>query len=263
MISKYLASIAEGKPISARSFMNSCKREGISNETVREVFTIESSQAGQRNNYLFKIVSLDLYEKTFFRFLMSDEDDKVDAALKGSSKRGKTSGGILNLFDNYRAKVGHSIVFKDGKCDFEPPASNTLLVIENLNVVIKLLPETLPDIDIATLPMAYGKGLEIASPQFHSFLTHFDKIICFFDYDLGGLKVYKSLYEQLGNRVTYYLHPQLDDALNKYGQTLTNKQYLALSDKAVDENSAKVVRLLLKHKKWLEQEILQAKLLGL
>jgi hypothetical protein len=262
MPKRYLKDINDSKHINVRSFFNACDKVKIGTNVVRQIFSIKQCDCGSRNKYMLVIVDDVLYEHYFSKFFIKDDDSKVSAALKGSSKRGSVNGGILNYFERYDDLSGQSLIFKEGQCLRSPKHQGRVIIIENINTVIKLSPNVLPDIDLKNVPIIYGKGTEISSSQYQEFLSEFDDVICFFDYDIGGLKMFRTLYGYLGSKARLYAHPSLEDAIMRFGVSLSDKQFLDLGHYYVDESSEFIIKLLMKHKKWLEQEVFQAKILG-
>lgn len=263
MPKQYLHNIRDKKHINVRSFYHACEKRGINIEMVRKIFEIRQCACGARNKYFLTVLDEDLYRQHFSRFFVIDDDHKVNAALHGSSKRGNVNAGILNYFVNYKTTIGQSLIFVDGICLQPPTHGGSVLLVENINTAIKLSPAVVPDLNLDELPIIYSKGNEIASDQFRGFLGEFDNVICFFDYDVGGLKTFKSLHDYLGNKATFYTHPNLDYLLKEFGKKLTEKQFISLQELAVNKETSVVVAALRDKRKWLEQEIFQAKNTGI
>lgn len=258
---RYLDNIINGRTINANGFFKACEKKGISRTLVREVFTISAPTTNAKNQYIFTIGDDALYQATFARFYAQDEDRKVEASLHGSSKAAKSACGALVYRQHYQDKMGQSLFFEDNECLQLPSSSTTLIIVENANTFIKLSPSVVPTLDLEKVPIVWGRGADITGEQYVTFLRQYKQIVCFFDYDLGGLKIYASLYQKLGDRLSFYMQPKLDAALAQYGMPLTPNQYIAIQRTVVDETSGRVAEALLRHKKWLEQEVLQAKLL--
>lgn len=255
---RYLDTILNNKHINVSAFFKACEKKGISRNTVREVFNIKLCDCGARNKYFLTIRDKDLYASHFSRFHDHDDDAKVKASLHGSSKTAKSACGALVYREHYQDPVGTSLLFQDNTCLQMPSKTDRLLIVENANNFVKLSPDSVPNIDLDVTPIIWGRGTDITGIQYLDLLQQYKSIVCFFDYDLGGLRTYASLYQHLGARLSFYIHPQLERSLESYGTSLTQSQYISIQNVWVDESSKQVADTLLTHKKWLEQEVLQA-----
>jgi hypothetical protein len=81
----------------------------------------------------------------------------------------------------------------------------------------------------------------------------------FGDFDFAGLNIYANEFKKhLGDRATFYVPDNIEKLLEKHGnRELYHKQQLHSSTRAVEEQSVvKLIKLIEKHKKGLEQEVL-------
>lgn len=258
---KYLDNILRGRHLNVSAFFKACEKKGISRVTVRDIFEIKSCNCGARNQYFLTVKDPEQYQQYFSRFHERDDDKKVEASLHGSSKGAKSACGALVYRSNYQDAMGDSLLFQDNKCLQWPSITESLLIVENANTFVKLSPDVVPNIDLEAMPVIWGRGTDITGAQYLDLLSRYKRIVCFFDYDLGGLKIYSSLYQNLGSRLSLYVHPQLESCLKDFGMPLSQSQYVAIQNISVDDTSKQVADALLTHKKWLEQEVLQAQII--
>lgn len=250
---KYIAKILEGKSINYNAFIKSAQKLSISVDEIREVFHILHDK---KSNYFFEINNQERYEVLFSRFLDENDDQKITAALHGNSKLSKIAYGMLNFKFNYNDTNGVLIMFSEQCFDFEINKKK-LVIIENLNNFADIQ-SNFSDLDLEQFNFIWGKGNEIASVQYVQFLAQYDEIICFFDYDLGGLKAFKSLHNHLGNKVKFYIPTNFDSYINRYGKPINQEQYFKLIHDYNDvEPLTEIIAILVVKKKFLEQETIQ------
>ena len=259
MLSKHVKKIIEGEPIPIRNFTKLCSEIGIGRDVIGKTFYIRPYNCENPKLFTLSIKDMRKFNETFLRFTYKDNNSKVSAALSGNSKRGKVNAGILNYFDNCSSKQGRTLLFEDNKCLTPPPKKDSIIIVENLSTFINLSIEIMPTLDMKDTPIIYGKGGEIRSNQFNSFLAGYKNIICFFDYDLGGIDIYNVLYGKFGSKVIFYKHPELKKIIPIFGNALTDNQIDKLGAVTRTKESSPIITLMLKHKKWLEQEVLQSK----
>jgi hypothetical protein len=251
--------IIEGKPVPIRDFTKLCSEVGIGRDVIGKTFYIRPSNCKSPKLFTLSIKDMRQFNAIFLRFTYKDNNSKVNAALSGNSKRGKVNAGILNYFDNCSSKQGRTLLFEDSKCLTPPPKKDSIIIVENLSTFLNLSSEIMPAMDMEDTPVIYGKGGEIRSNQFNSFLAGYKKIICFFDYDLGGIDIYNVLHGKFGSKVIFYKHPELKRIIPIFGNALTETQIDKLASIAQTQESSPIITLMLNNKKWLEQEVLQSK----
>lgn len=263
----YIEKINSKIPFNYTTFQNACNKSGISNSLFRSIFTISRDGKLPKGKYNVEIKDPELFEKCFSRYLHESKDHKVTAALHGNSKTQKTNGAVLNFKHSLSDRHGISICFLNNQTTFLPSSKN-LLIVENLNNFIN------PKGTITGLPnefdsfnTVWGSGTDIASEQYVGFLSKFESIYCFFDFDLGGFKTFSSLYSKLPSAdIVFYTPPKLADYLKLFGNPISEKQYLELLKFRQSPGLEKVVELILSVKAdnnsplFLEQETLQYRL---
>lgn len=248
-------------------FQDACNKNGISTNLFRNIFSVTRDGKLKKGTYNVNIKDYELFEKYFSRYQHESSDLKVTAALHGNSKTQKTNGALLNFKHSLSDSHGISICFLNNQTTFLP-SSHNLLIVENLNNFIN--PEGtitgLPS-EFNSLNTVWGSGIEIASEQYVSFLSRYENIYCFFDYDLGGFKTFSSLNSKLPKtNIAFYTSPKLAEYLKMFGNPISEKQYLELLKYRNSPGLEKVVNLILSIKAdnnsplFLEQESLQYQL---
>jgi hypothetical protein len=86
-----------------------------------------------------------------------------------------------------------------------------------------------------------------------------NKYLHFGDFDFAGINIYQNEFKkQLGERATFFLPENTETLLQKFGnRDLFNRQYNAVQDYSsiAEKNVQEVLRMMLKYKKALEQEV--------
>lgn len=260
----YIEKIKARVPINYTAFQDACNKVGISTNLFRDIFSVTRDGKLKKGQYDVKVKDSELFDKYFARYLHESGDLKVTAALHGNSKTKKTNGAVLNFKHCLTDHHGISICFLNNETTFIS-SSKSLLIVENLNNFIN------PNGTITGLPSEFnnfntiwGSGIDIASEQYTNFLSSYENIYCFFDYDLGGFKTYTSLYSKLSNtNISFYLSPKLTEYLELFGNPISEKQYLELLKYRNNSGLEKVIEIILSVKTssnsplFLEQETLQ------
>ena len=108
--------------------------------------------------------------------------------------------------------------------------------------------------------LLYGSGNQVTHKLNKSFLSEYQSVICFFDYDLGGLKIFKALKNMLGNKVTFLEPSSNSDNMKQYfKKSPANKsQYIKALAQAKALNLMTLHSLLLSETAFMEQEAILA-----
>ena len=255
---KYLDRICSGEHINMHSFVKACKSNKIDLQKIQSVFDLHPCLCGAKGMYFLKQKNEILFEQYFSRFCLEHNDLKVEAALRGNSKRGKINGGALHLLEHYQHTSGISLIFRNGDCEVPIAIKPNLLIVENLNLLLSLTPEDVYPLELDKYNIIWGHGNEVTNSQFTSFLNQYQRIDCFFDYDLAGVKMFQNLERATTCSVHFYQHPRLGELLEEFGISLKEKDYLTLFRYVGNKQSDPVIALMQKYGNWLEQEIIQA-----
>jgi 5S rRNA maturation endonuclease (ribonuclease M5) len=256
MIFKYLKKIKNFEELSFSGFKNTCLKHNISNETISNVF---SAKGNGNNKYVLSIKNQELFNDTFLKFEYESENVKVESALRGNSKLSKSPYSILNFKGNYDDINGISIIFKKKVFTLNFELKKKLIIIENVNTycdIISFFKNS--NINLNEYNFIFGSGNSITNNHFVDFLNEYDSIFCLFDIDLGGLKFFKTLSKNINSKLCFYFDEDNEKKLIKYGNKITNKQYLTLIDLYSNiPELEKVINSIKKNKKFVEQEVFQ------
>lgn len=252
---KYLEKILNQEPISYSSFLKQCEKNNISDQKNRTIFSISSN--GKKNQYLLTIKNKQLFEDTFSNFLIKHEDKKVEAALRGNSKKAKSSRSLMIWKENSNGVNSIAIEFNNQDYVLNIDKKKKLIIIENLNNFLNIK-SNFPELDLKEYNFVWGNGNNITDKNFISFLNEYEEVICFFDIDLGGFKMFKSLYNQLNTKIEFYFNDFMKEKIITHGKTITIDQYNTTMKFYKDVPALNDVLLFInKHQKFAEQEIFQ------
>ena len=257
MIEKYLKNISSGKEINYKNFKKICSASGIDNSTIKDIF----SAVGMSNNkYVLTVKNHELYDLTFSKFYVENNNTKVQSALRGDSKKNKSPYSILTIKERYNALFGISLFFKDNICTQIPfKLKRKLMIVENANVFCDIQScFTNSEINLNEYNFVFGSGNSVTDKSFYDFFDSYDEVVCLFDIDLGGFKFYKTLSLNLKTKLTFYFDKENERKLMKFGNPISDDTYLKMNNIYKDiQGLNKIISIVNKHKKFAEQEIFQ------
>jgi hypothetical protein len=104
--------------------------------------------------------------------------------------------------------------------------------------------------------LLYGSGNQVSNKLNKAFLSQYESTLCFFDYDLGGLKIFRALKNMLGEKAKF-LEPSAKN-LKKYFIKKPEKesQYLKALANAEELGLMTLHSLLLSETAFMEQEVI-------
>tara|TARA_Y100001960_G_scaffold334192_1_gene446940 strand:- start:18459 stop:19235 length:777 start_codon:yes stop_codon:yes gene_type:complete len=252
----YLDKIEKKESLSYLAFLKKCEKQGITDMKLRMIFSI--SPSSKRNQYILSIKDEDLFNKTFSKFLIKDEDLKVEAALHGNSKTVKSDKALLIWKENFDSLNSVGIEFNESNYKLDKSKKNKLIIIENLNNFLNIKSNFNNEIDLDEYNFVWGSGNSITNKYFSSFLNEYNEIICFFDIDLGGLKFYKSLKKQTDTNLSFFFSDDMKKNVEIFGTQINFDIYSkVLKNYSTVEGLEDIIAFIKEHKKFAEQEIFQ------
>ena len=106
--------------------------------------------------------------------------------------------------------------------------------------------------------LLYGSGNQVTNQLNQEFLNRYEAILCFFDYDLGGLKIFKALKNMLGKKAKF-LEPNPENLRNYFIKKPENEsQYIKALASAEALQLITLHSLLLSETAFMEQEAILA-----
>ena len=237
-ISKYLDKIEKHEAISFSRFLALLPEELREEVEQKSVVKLQN-----KRQYVVVISCAGLMAR--LRELTVIPENRVEATIKGDSHKVNTSVSYLLAYHKGSNTVQPEIVISDRdkvNCLFEHNKHSIIVenselffakdtLLEKMNLAFEL------DLSFENTDLLYGSGNQITNKLNKAFLNKYDTILCFFDYDFGGLKIFKAMKNMLGNKATF-LEPQTEHLRqyfimkpkneNQYLQTLNNAKELGL-----------------------------------
>ncbi|MDC9725702.1 MAG: DUF2220 family protein [Gammaproteobacteria bacterium] len=206
-LKQYLDKIKAGKPINFTRFINLLP--SFYEKQKRDLFSV-SLQSPQK-----WIVSCSLEVFQELEKLAKVPENRIEAAAMGNSHRAKVSSGFLLVYHQNLSDSRPDVVYLEQESYLQCFQSKKyLLIVENeenfflSNSMLKLASIfTNQQIDLTNTDIVLGSGTRVTSRLAQSWYQQYDSILCAFDYDLAGLKMYRTLQANLGEQV-HFLQPQ-------------------------------------------------------
>lgn len=272
-ISKYLVKIENGTAINFAKFLMLLPQS--MQDEVRSHATVTRHKGGM------SVVNISCAEiKAQLAQLTIEPKNRVEASTQGNSHKVTTSTSFLLAYHEKSSSIHPEtvIINKAGAhCLFTPKTQvliveNAELFFANTHLFEKLNQVFGLQLSLQNSDLIYGSGNQISHKLNKTFLNEYQSIVCFFDYDLGGLKIFSALKNMLGDKVSF-LEPTSNNSGNSNSDNShksgnikhlfikkpkNKKQYLDALVKAEALNLMTLYSLLLSESAFMEQEAILA-----
>ncbi len=198
--------------------------------------------------------------------LSKKPESRVDAAVRrGDSHVHTVSASLLLVYHQQISDLRPDIVYiSDNKNIQTFEHKSTLLLVENeenfiqyqyfLHVVSDFLGRKL---SLNNIDIAFGSGNKATSKNLINWYHQYNEILCAFDYDLGGLIMFKTLHKQLGEKAIFvqpenynkisYLFKKIPESEEKLLKAITLSKQLGFKELCFE---------FIQTRRFLEQEVL-------
>lgn len=258
-ILKYLEKIERKEPINYSVFLSLLPEKLC--EEVQEKASIKFLSKG---SVIVDISCNDVIEK--LRALAIAPDNRISATLLGDSHKVNTSISYLLAYHQSSVDVHPDTIISSNnetRLKFQP--KKRLVIVENAELFFAR--ETLFTqmnkafslfLSFDNTDLVFGAGNQISNKHNYTFINQYDSILCFFDYDFGGLKIYKAMQNMVGSKAKF-LEP-ISDNLNEFfiKKPKTQGQYTKALEAANNLGLSKLYSLFVSKKSFMEQEALLA-----
>ena len=256
-ISKYLVKIKNGEAIKFATFLS------LLPERLREDVRSNAKVKLQNKGASLVEISCEALNERLYQ-LTIEPKNRVEATTKGNSHKVNTSTSYLLAYHEKSTSIHPEVVIinKEGThCDFTPKTQ--VIIVENaelffakdvlldkINIVFGL------NLSLENTDLLYGSGNQVSNKLNKAFLNQYESTLCFFDYDLGGLKIFRALKNMLGEKAKF-LEPSAKN-LKKYFIKKPEKesQYLKALANAEELGLMTLHSLLLSETAFMEQEVI-------
>ncbi|WP_370280661.1 hypothetical protein [Pontibacterium sp.] len=229
----YLSKIRAGLQINYDVLVKLLERDGYSPSWIQQVFTAELMK---RDCYRVQIKNEEAFCQLWARYSEVSYSDRISAASAGDSHRSRVSGSFLLLRS---IEFSHPQVVlcrdQDWKC---PVALNAhALIVENLENFLAFqqtltfaINHCVMPVEMGDVDLIFGQGNSITNSLHRSFLEEYQSISCLFDPDLGGVKMFSTLFEMTGDLNIRFLLPEdIEDRLTGSSRPLSLQERTDLS----------------------------------
>ncbi|WP_339720488.1 hypothetical protein [uncultured Paraglaciecola sp.] len=258
-ISKYLEKIEHGKAFNFSAFLS------LLPESLKEDVERNASVNFLRKNSVIVTISCEKLLKRLYELTIEPES-RVSATLLGNSHKVKTSTSYLFVYHQQCDDIHpDTVVCNKENASFKFQPKKQVLIIENselffsrdallsqMNKVFSL------SLSFENTDLVFGSGNQVTNIYNQEFLNQYESVLCFFDYDFGGLKIFKAMKNIVGGKAQF-LEPNSDDLDIYFVKKPKNKdQYLKAVKAAEDLGLKRLNRLFLTTKLFMEQEAILA-----
>lgn len=261
-ITTYLNKIKNGQEINFNNFLSLLPED--LQEAVKSQAVVAFSKKGA--------VKVELScEKIWQRLqaLTLVPENRVSASLQGDSHKVNTSTSYLLAYHQHTLDIHPDTVICTNITShnkFKP--KRQLLIVENaelffakealftqMNKVFSL------SLSFDNCDLVFGSGNQVANKLNHAFINQYTSVLCFFDYDFGGLKIFKAMKNMLGDKAQF-IEPN-NEAAEHLAKLFVKKpessqQYLNALALANELGLTSLYALLEAEKLFMEQEALLA-----
>lgn len=258
-IGKYLQSIEQSKAINYSKFLALLPEK--LREEVKEKAIITFLSKG---SVIVEIPCEQLMEE--LRSLTIEPSSRIDATLLGDSHKVNTSVSYLLAYHQSSIDVHpDTIISSNDEAHLKFQPKKRLVIVENAELFFarEMLFSQMNkafslSLSFDNTDLVFGAGNQISNKHNYTFINQYDSILCFFDYDFGGLKIYKAMLNMVGSKVKF-LEPSSDN-LDEFfiKKPKTHEQYTKALEAAKNLGLSKLHSLFESKKSFMEQEALLA-----
>ncbi len=153
--------------------------------------------------------------------LTEKPQNRTDASLKGNSHRHIVSANLLLVYHQRITGLRPDVVYISNEKVVQTFESKpTLLLVENEENFLQysyfihfISYLTDQELSLTNTDVAFGSGKKGTSERLIKWYNQYSQILCAFDYDLGGLTMFKTIHSKLGKKVVF-IQPENYDQLH-------------------------------------------------
>ena len=262
-LAQYLTQIHNGELINYAVFKKTLPKDA---QIDHHLIFKPQKQAVGKNKYKDKVDILD--QQRFDQLLKQagmPAQNRVEAAQKGDSHQVATSYSFLLVYHNHLPDVRPEVVLLHAdqlSQTFKP--KKQLLIIENEENFFcyqQLLP-LLGDfygqpLDLSHCDIVFGAGNQINKGLNLCFLDQYHSVLCAFDFDFGGLGMFKTLQQRLGKHAAFLMPSDFSPWLDGFKKPPKDPDQWLAAMTLANELGFDALAATFKHTRYfMEQEIL-------
>ena len=250
----YLEKIQRGKPINYPVFAELCRKEKVFG--LDKIFKAEH-EGGQR--YRVEILDEIQFNELLLRF--AESGSRVAAAKTGNSHR--ESVGASYLLRRSFPLWQPELVWLPADRTVPAAAGKTAVVLENLenfhhfDKMSALLRQWQPENAWDAADWLFGAGNQISNALNRAYLAQYGAVYCLFDWDIGGLHIFRNLQAMLPETAVRFVLPaESEQYLMQSNRLLGTSQRDRLSElSGMSSETDRLIAAMRHTGRILEQEI--------
>ena len=258
-IKKYLNKLESGEAFNYSAFLSLLPEQ--LKEAVRGHATVNFIKKDLANVE----ISCDELQKRLYELTIVP-DDRVSATLLGNSHKVKTSTSYLFVYHQECAGVHPDTIVSnedDVHLCFKP--KKQVVIVENSelffskNVLFTQMNKAFSlSLSFDNTDLIFGSGNHVSNQYNQKLLNQYDSVLCFFDYDLGGLTIFKAIKNMMGDKASL-VEPQLNKLDHFFVKRPNNaEQYKKALNAALELGLKELYKTLLAKNAFMEQEAILA-----
>lgn len=258
--------IEMGKPVHYKRLLLGLAECGVYPNEVEKIFN-KKALGKKRYRVSIKPQSFPEYQRIKSMAIPNTAPSpRVLAAALGKSHSKSTSGTFCLIHTEDHPSNPFTIMIDNGVPRVVPPLKKQLLLIENFELflcyerILKFLKESCGEsVSLKQWDVVFSQGSGILNKQFLPLLMNYERVLCLFDLDFGGLITFTTLKERLSTNISFAYPNEVESWVERFGFEMPqteHKQLKTLFNKSNHQKDAKkVMELLLKSNRKLEQEV--------
>lgn len=250
---KFFDNVDNKKQVNFKLYIEKFKEKGIA---IEQMFipTLVSNPY-----YILTPKNLDDYNTLKAKMNVHIEKvDRTSHAIHGNSHLISVSYAFLLVKESIDATI-KTVFFEKGQISQTEPLllKKKVIIIENLeNFGNTLSNFKRMSLSLDDYSFIFGSGNTITTGQFNDFLSSFEEILCLFDIDEGGFKMFTTLDKRYKN--CQFIYPEhVDQLMDQYVSKVHSREFiLALNSKfGSNPKLQKILKLINTTQKTIEQEL--------
>jgi 5S rRNA maturation endonuclease (ribonuclease M5) len=259
-LKNYLEQINNNQPIDFNKFLNNFPKQFLKEkERWRDFFEVKSM-----GNNLQKISILD--EQFFVTLLEHVEKptNRIHAATLGDSHQHPVTVNLILVYHDALLDLRPEIVYLTAYQTIQTfQSKKQLLLIENEETFFHYkkmcaLASTWlkEEINLHNTDIALGSGNKMTTQLRREWYAQYERVLCMFDYDLGGLEMFKTLKKHLQNQIIFVQPSNYKNWFKFFKKIEKSEKISKAHSLAIKLNFHELATAFLETKKFMEQEVL-------
>lgn len=233
-IDNYFENIKIGKPINYRTFKKKAYSVGLTDSDLLKLFKVSKYD---KNKDKVNVINEVEFKKLCNKYnSLATFKNRKEAAPTGRTHSIKVSSTTCNI--RHGLDHPHTVIVRnDGEVISNTERRRELVIIENEENFLNIIAtheflKNHANIDIEKMDVMWGSGNRAANNYLSKFYSKYEKVYCFFDYEIGVIKTAQSIYNLL-----------IDKKSTQFEFVIADNAHLDLKEFGVDLNTSHIKKL--------------------